>query len=255
MPFTFDPNASATSDAGGDFPGTGANTELYKGISRVLEVHPVHISEADRSIAGDFAGHRGASGPGSEPTLVTVKQAMQGLFNMDPAGVLALQDRLVAAGALKEGKFVPGQVDNDTESAYADVVRRAALSQKSILGLLDESTKAIEAAGGLGILTGSKAKQTALTNSDDLRKVIEVTATKVYGHGRVDQAVIDRIVAGFHAAESGAQTSTASTVEQSPSPATYVENQLRASDPQAAQVQDTRNIGNEFFDLLAGTNG
>lgn len=251
--------AAQQATSGDAFPGTGA--DLYAGISKQLEVVPVHIGGKPPT---DFSERRGANGPGSataydsEPNFVTVGKAMQGFYSMDVNGLAALQERLVNAGALDAGSFVPGQPDPATEKAYAEVVKRAAFSGRTVLDVLAQSEAAVRAAGGLGALSKRAPLSIDLTNPADLRRVIESGAEKVYGHANVDETTVQHIIGAVQAQQAAEQRSKyagAGQVTQAADPSTIAENELRAADPAAAATQQYRSYADQVFKLLGSGGG
>jgi hypothetical protein len=192
-----------------------------------------------------------------ETSLSTVGKVMQAFYALDTGSLVQLQARLVAAGQLDPCKFVPGQPDNATEKAYADVVKRSAFSGRSILSILDESTKAVQAMGGIDALAKSKRAPLSLdlSNPNDLRRVVMAGAEKVYGHANVDEATIQRIIGAVQsqqAAEQTAKYNGAGAVTQAADPSTTAQNMLEQADPQAAATEQYRSYGDEVFKLLAG---
>jgi hypothetical protein len=91
-----------------------------------------------------------------------------------------------------------------------------------------------------------------------LRSTVETAARQVFGKGKVDPALVDRIVSGFQSVSLDAQKkdydnqATGGNATAPPSAETYVTDKLRTANPGAAGAGDAVGLYNFFVKLWDG---
>lgn len=149
----------------------------------------------------------------------------------------------------------PGAWDDASASAFKQV-----LSYANGLGvpwgtalqdMLDNQQQYAGINGGGG--GGGALPSVHLTSPDDIAAVIREGAKTIYGSGNVDQAQVDKIVAGYHSQEAAA--SAGGTVTDPENLQNFVTDQLKAADPQKADARKVIGGLQQVHALLSGSGG
>lgn len=167
---------------------------------------------------------------------------------------LAIQEELYNGGFMSQ-KPTKGVVDDATLAGLTSAFKSAVRGGVTFDEVLAKAT----ADGGS---RKARSRTIQLTQPTDVKTAIQNLAPTLIGHG-VDQSTIDNIMQGFNSLEATNQNAVAdasdaaaagtgqSTISYNPpSLNNYVSEQLRQSDPVAAQGQQLGNFLSEFIGLM-----
>jgi len=227
---------------------------------------------ADAKTGGNVGGHQIL---GSGDTKVqgtdwdTLGQIMQGYSGKANAADFAsrqdfvdVQDKLFRGGFMNGKVPQKGQPDDTTQTALHDALILAARTGQTLDNVLDQAVASHPGAAMLKYtdVPGSTKRAGSpinLTNPQDIGDAISTSAPHLLGHA-VSKDTINQIVAQYQALEASSQIASNAVqdstqdglVTQKPVLGSYVDNQLRQSDPGAAQGMAAGHYLSEFMQLL-----
>jgi len=201
----FDPGATPAS--AGDFPGTGTNRAALYQLSTDMDAVPVRLKK-DVQMAPIPDDPSGAQ---ADKNLTSYGGALSRFAKMDPDVRAFYQQAMFEAGVYKRtDTYIPGDYDDSSASAWAQVVDTAAKEEKSIAEVLEEKKKMVLNAGGTDVFykkQGAAAQSplvTKVTNPDDLRLTAQQVATKTMGRAFTEDE-LTRFISAYQGQETASQ--------------------------------------------------
>lgn len=165
--------------------------------------------------------------------------------SLAPERIAQLQRRMVDAGLIpKNARYRNGVWDDVSREAY-----RGLLETANVYG--------VDEARALNIYAQSKPVgrdplAPPVANPADIQATVRTAARALYGH-KADDAMVQRIVAGFQAEQTRAAQPNA-TVE-APALNTYVNQQLETADPRAVTLDKGLDVGNTILQAFMNPAG
>lgn len=180
--------------------------------------------------------------------------------SLAPEKIAQLQAALARAGLIgPKDKYRLGVWDDTTRSAYRNALETANASgvddQTAIAMYANSHTIAPDPSAGRAPLV------TRMPNPDDLRATFTSAARSLLGH-RADDALIERMIAGYQQASAQEQTAgydlaggTGGVVTEAPTPSAFAEQQLRAAAPEDVAAHRGLGVGNLILNAFMSSAG
>jgi len=256
-----------TPTASGGFSGDVSDLPVFTGAS----ISSGTFGRGQKGQHPFFGGPDERRGP--RPSTMRQSQLESRFYSMAPEDRRELQRRLYAGGfygSTDPDKIVLGVPDEVSFSAYAKAVARAASyygagKKMTVDEVIDESAGVLDQIygangrrdGGAGGDGAGRAPLTiGLTNPEDLKAVAQRTATGTIGRA-LNGDELNRFIASFHQAQSGAQTNaynadeTGGTVVDAPSEGAAAEAFARGAAPTEAGGNDFLRTFSAFRSILS----
>lgn len=174
--------------------------------------------------------------------------------SLPPQQVAQLQDQLILGGYLDPKGIQKGAWDSKTRAAYKSLLEDSNGSGATWDGTLRQR---ISVGQQYPTATEGEAPRAPLvarvSNPQDLRSTFRSVAKRTMGRGKIDDAMVDRMVAAYQGLEQGSQQQaynageSGGTITAPPDAETFAEGQLQAADP--VRYESRKVV--EKFDVIA----